>query len=141
MKVILFILSSVLISSCSEVESKVIDLRSGEERLEQESTPDVATPDESKTVQKTIENQRENQAEWSYKVVLISDNNWGYQLFQQGTMVINQTSIPSIQGVDGFDSEEKAARTAKYILKKLEKGIFPPTVNKEELDSLGVLRN
>ena len=80
-------------------------------------------------------------SEWTYDVTFISEGNWGYQLFQKGEMVINQTSIPSIQGTNGFDSEEKAERTARFILHKLENGIFPPTVDKEELDSLDVLRD
>ena len=71
----------------------------------------------------------------------ISENNWGYQIFQKETMIINQTTIPSIQGIDGFDTEEKAERTAKFILNKVENGIFPPTVDKEDLEKLGVLRD
>jgi hypothetical protein len=54
-------------------------------------------------------------------------------------MLINQKHIPSIPGVKGFETKEKATIAAEYILKQVEKGNFPPTVNREILDSLKVL--
>lgn len=140
MRIVLVVLSAVLISSCSESENTIEDLRSPDDLIEQNTnveTIEIETPEE---IPSDIGVDDPNVG-WSYKVVSISENNWGYQLFEDGTMKINQTSIPSVQGVNGFDSEEKAERTAIHILQKLEKGIFPPTVDKEELDSLGVLRN
>lgn len=67
------------------------------------------------------------------------DNGWGYQLFEEKQLLIHQEHIPSIPGVKGFSSREKAEIAANFILKEVEKGVFPPTVTPKILDSLGVL--
>lgn len=142
MKVFPGIALLILMSACSDIENEVEDFRGTEQAVEQESSNGVTTPNKpSSELESEDSKVTSKKSEWSYEIVLISEENWGYQLFQNGTMVINQTSIPSVQGIDGFDTKEKAERTAKHILNKLENGIFPPTVDKEELDSLDVLRD
>lgn len=76
-----------------------------------------------------------------YTVVTTQDPEfgWGYQLFKDGKLIIDQKHIPAIQGKKGFSSKEDADKTANYILDKIKKGAFPPTISIEELDSLGVL--
>ncbi|MFK8046198.1 MAG: DUF4907 domain-containing protein [Crocinitomicaceae bacterium] len=64
---------------------------------------------------------------------------WGYKIFQDGKMLINQPHIPSIQGNKRFSSRFKAAIAAKFILNKIDNNIFPPSISPSELDSLGVL--
>ena len=142
MRVFPAIILAILLGACAENENQVKDLRDPDLLLKDEhSETDENTPSDvlEDTISKKVIVPATN-SEWSYEVTLISENNWGYQIFQKGTMVINQTSIPSIQGVEGFDTEEKAELTAKYILNKVENGVFPPTVNKEDLENLGVLR-
>jgi hypothetical protein len=64
---------------------------------------------------------------------------WGYQLFKDGKLMIDQKHIPAIQGEQGFSSKENAEITGNYILQKIKNGEFPPTVSLQELDSLEVL--
>ncbi len=65
---------------------------------------------------------------------------WGYRIFTNDTLlVIQQDVVPGMPGEHGFGSEAKAAATAAYIVSKIRKGLFPPTVSPRELDSLGVL--
>lgn len=64
---------------------------------------------------------------------------WGYQIFDNGTLFINQPHIPAIQGNKGFTTKEKAEMTAQFAILKMEQGFVPPTISPEELDSLGVL--
>ena len=54
-------------------------------------------------------------------------------------MTINQEYIPAVQGNQCFSSQEDAQKVGDYVLDKIQKGAFPPTVSVEELDSLGVL--
>jgi len=68
-----------------------------------------------------------------------SESGWGYSILQNGEAFIRQPNIPSLPGNQGFDSEEKAIKVAEYVLNKLNNGIMPPSINKAELDSLGVL--
>ena len=142
MKYLLLILSAAVVYACSDDEKKVIDLRQDDEKEQRVLREPQHTKSENERAHGEPQHKGQTTGtEWTYKVVSISENNWGYQLFQNGTMKINQTSIPAVQGIQGFDSQVKAERTAKHIISKLEKGIFPPTVDKKELDSLKVLRN
>lgn len=132
----------ILLSACSEDGNKIKDLRGNDPQIEQEFSDEEPLLNETASEQKLTDSMPTlEKSEWSYEVVLTSENNWGYQIFQKGKMIINQTSIPSVQGTAGFDSQEKAERTANYILNKIENGVFPPTVNKEELERLNVLRD
>ena len=68
-----------------------------------------------------------------------SENGWGYNILKDGKPFIRQANIPSIPGNKGFDSEEKAKTVGNFILFKIQNGIMPPSTNRTELDSLGVL--
>jgi hypothetical protein len=75
-----------------------------------------------------------------YQVVITENRGrFGYQILKDGKLVIDQPTIPAIQGNQFFSTREKAQKTADYLTEKLKKGIFPPTLAVEELDSLDVL--
>jgi hypothetical protein len=76
---------------------------------------------------------------FSVKATFSPEFGWGYQILNNGELYINQPHIPSVQGNKGFETKDKAIKTAEYILNKLKNNIFPPTVSPQELDSLGVL--
>ncbi len=77
--------------------------------------------------------------QFSSKILFKEGKGWGYQIFKGATLLINQEHIPAVQGLQYFSTKEKAEITAKYILTEVEKGNFPPTVDQNILDSLGVL--
>ena len=56
-----------------------------------------------------------------------------------GKLKIRQPNIPAIQGNQPFITEEDARATAMLMINKLEKGIMPPAVTVEELDSIGII--
>lgn len=111
-----------------------------------EDNPDIidhsAHADEDSSyydVNNTRNHQNIAPSSYSYKVIFDQNNGWGYQIFEADKMVINQTHIPAIQGIQGFSSQKNAEITAEYLLKKIKEGIFPPTITVQTLDSLGVL--
>ncbi len=63
---------------------------------------------------------------------------WGYEVLVNGKKTIHQEHIPAIQGVHPFPTEEMARATGRLMARKIRKGTMPPTVTKDELDSLGV---
>ncbi|MFK7787333.1 MAG: DUF4907 domain-containing protein [Crocinitomicaceae bacterium] len=144
MKLLSVFVLVILFGACTENENQVKDLRDLDTEIDDKDIQDDPPVEVEEVITDTIPNEStetKTNSDWSYKVTSISENNWGYQIFQQGKMIINQTSIPSVQGIDGFDSEEKAERTAQFILNKVENGTFPPTVKKEDLEKLDVLRD
>ena len=63
---------------------------------------------------------------------------WAYRIYEDTTAVIEQRSVPGIQGNNGFVSKEQALKTGALVVSKLDKGVFPPTVSRNELDSVGI---
>jgi hypothetical protein len=83
-----------------------------------------------------------NQAKEPFFEVIVSENSpteFGYQILKDGVLLIDQKTIPAVQGNRSFFCREDAQRVADYILLKIMNGIFPPTISVVELDSLGVL--
>jgi hypothetical protein len=91
------------------------------------------------STEENVQEVKNDDPTYSTKTIFSLDNGWGYQIYKDTALFINQPHIPSIQGNKGFKSELKALTTANYILNKLNNDIFPPTISPEELDSLGVL--
>ncbi len=89
----------------------------------------------------SIKNNSKNEVSSEYYVLTIENPviGWGYQIFKDGKLVIDQKHIPVIQGYRGFSSKENAEKLGNYIIEKMKNGVFPPTLNQSELDSLGVL--
>ena len=97
---------------------------------------EINTNQSSETVKS--ESNDQDDAGTSYKVIFKENTGWGYQIFDGSKMLINQEHIPAVQGTKGFETKEHAEIAAKFILNKIDNGIFPPTISPQELDSLGV---
>jgi hypothetical protein len=63
---------------------------------------------------------------------------YGFDIYQEGKMMIHQNSIPAIQGNKAFTSEEEAKAVGALMLYRISNGIMPPSISIEDLDSLGV---
>jgi hypothetical protein len=70
-----------------------------------------------------------------------TENGWGYQIFKGKKLLINQPTIPAVQGNKSFSSELDAIKVGELVVNKLLQNQFPPTVSSEELISLGVVTN
>ncbi len=63
---------------------------------------------------------------------------FGFDILVNNKVVINQTQIPVIEGIKAFKTVNDASKTGDFMIQKMQKGYFPPTVNIGDLDSLGV---
>lgn len=67
-----------------------------------------------------------------------SDGGWGYKIFKEGKLLIDQPHIPAINGLKTFSTEKDAEKSGSLMMNKLEKNIMPPSISKRELDSLRI---
>lgn len=71
-------------------------------------------------------------------VVFETEHGYGYKIYIDGKLSINQPNIPALQGTAGFESEADASRIAELAVSKIKKGIMPPTITLEELEANGI---
>lgn len=64
---------------------------------------------------------------------------FGYNILIDGALFIHQNSIPSLPGNNAFATKEQAELVADLVIHKLKNNIMPPSVSKQELDSLKIL--
>jgi hypothetical protein len=65
-------------------------------------------------------------------------NGWGYQIRQNGKLVINQPTIPGRPGTAGFQTQQEAQNVAELVRSKLLAKVFPPTVSEDDLKNLNI---
>ena len=66
-------------------------------------------------------------------------NNWGYFIELNHKLVINQFTIPALNGNQPFKTKEQAAKVGELVTQKLNQG-KRPVISKAELDSLGIIQ-
>ena len=94
---------------------------------------DTSTPTEERV------NKTKSAPQYQVITTKLGDDAFGYQILKDGKMIIDQPNIPAIQGNRSFSSEADAQKTGDYLITKLKKGIFPPTLSVAEIDSLNIL--
>jgi hypothetical protein len=72
-------------------------------------------------------------AEIQYFIITASENTFGYAIFVDGNIAIQQTTIPSLPGYIGFKNTNDAAKVAELAIKKMKDGEMPPTISELEL--------
>ena len=72
----------------------------------------------------------------AYEILHNSDGSYGYKILKGEKPMIIQEVVPGAQGVSGFTTRVHAEQVALLVIKKINNGDFPPTINEFELDSL-----
>lgn len=120
----LFCLFFIVFISCSSQSEKV------------EQPASVTSNQPQTEVQTTIPN-------FSTQFFLVDSLNpklgFGYNILIDGAIFIHQTSIPAMPGKNAFSAKEQAELVANLMIHKLKNNIMPPSISKQELDSLKIL--
>ena len=89
-------------------------------------------PLNNKSIQKTPS----QDTTYSIYIFETTDLGWGYDIIMNEKVIIHQTNIPGVTGNHGFHTKEDAQVIANFVLYKISKNIFPPSISNKELDSL-----
>lgn len=73
-----------------------------------------------------------------YRIIPGADNTYGYDILVKNRLLIHQPHIPGRPGNKGFVNKSEAEKVAGLVIKKMQMGIMPPTIEKRELDSLKI---
>lgn len=63
---------------------------------------------------------------------------WGYMVFKDDKPLIQQFTIPALEGKKLFSGREQAGLVGRLVAEKLNKATHPG-ITKKELDSLGII--
>ncbi|MES2849333.1 MAG: DUF4907 domain-containing protein, partial [Bacteroidota bacterium] len=64
---------------------------------------------------------------------------WGYVIFRNDKILIQQFTIPAVEGNRHFANRDQAALVGSFVTKKLNHAQHPG-ISKKELDSLGIIQ-
>jgi hypothetical protein len=74
----------------------------------------------------------------SYEIFPAAQNSFGYNILSGNKKLVHQPSIPGLPGNKGFTRKEDAEKCAQLVVNKINNNIMPPTVTRQELDSLKI---
>ena len=96
----------------------------------------------TKTTEATAQEKPKPEAEkFTFRIIPAAENTFGYEILDQGKILVQQKTIPAMPGNNGFKTEDDAKKCADFVISKLNQNIMPPSVTPEELDSLGIITN
>jgi hypothetical protein len=71
-------------------------------------------------------------------VTRVEGGRFGYYVFVDGKLMIEQKTIPGLAGNKGFASEAEAKKVTELVIQKMKEGEMPPTVSNEDLKRLKI---
>jgi hypothetical protein len=72
----------------------------------------------------------------TYKITAAPNNTFGYDILADDRLMIRQASVPAMPGNEGFKTKAGAEKVAQLVIKKIQKGEMPPTVEIEEMKKI-----
>lgn len=75
---------------------------------------------------------------YSCRVYALPEGGFGYRIYRNQRLFIDQPYIPALPGRKAFRSRRDAGKVANLVLEKLRKGIMPPAITREELGKLAI---
>ncbi|MBL7944625.1 MAG: DUF4907 domain-containing protein [Flavobacteriales bacterium] len=81
-----------------------------------------------------------NTAAISHRIIDAPNGTYGYEILADGKLLVRQTNIPGQPGNTGCATKADAEKLATLVADKVKRGEMPPTVTKEELQQLSIIR-
>ncbi len=96
------------------------------------NTP-VSKPASKQVKSKLVKVKNAVDAQFQYFIIKANDNTYGYRIYVDGNLYIEQTTIPATSGNSGFADTIAAGKCAKLVIKKIQQGEMPPTLTTADL--------
>ena len=77
---------------------------------------------------------------FGYFVISAYSSTYGYSIYADGNLYIQQNTIPAMPGNKGFADTTAAAKTARLVIKKIKQGEMPPTISIDDLKKLNIIK-
>lgn len=74
--------------------------------------------------------------QFQYFIIKSDSTGYGYSIYADGNLFIQQTTIPALSGNRGFTDRKKAEKCAKLVMRKLKKGEMPPSITSNEIKKI-----
>ena len=81
---------------------------------------------------------RAAKTQFQYFIIKADSSSFGYSIYADGNLYIQQNTIPSVAGTKGFNDTNSAAKTAQLVIKKIKQGEMPPVITTKDLKKMGV---
>jgi hypothetical protein len=75
-----------------------------------------------------------------YFVIKADSGTYGYSIYANGNLYINQTTIPAISSNKGFADTSTAATIAKLAIQRIKQGEMPPTITIDDLRNANITK-
>jgi hypothetical protein len=76
----------------------------------------------------------------THRIIDAPKGTYGYEILADGKLLVRQTNVPGQPGNTGCATKADAENLATLVAGKVKRGEMPPTVAKEELQQLSIIR-
>lgn len=76
----------------------------------------------------------------THRIIDAPNGTFGYEILADGKLLVRQTNVPGQPGNSGCATKAEAEKLASLVADKVKRGQMPPTVTKEELQQLSIIR-
>mgnify|MGYP001271692802 CR=1 FL=1 len=79
--------------------------------------------------------------EYSFKLLQLNNNTFGYEVFANGVLILRQDEYPGRGAGNGFQSEKDATIIAQVIISKLQRPVAPPVLSAQQVNQILLMKN
>jgi Domain of unknown function (DUF4907) len=87
---------------------------------------------------KTANIKKATATQLQYFIIKADSGTYGYSIYANGNLYIQQTTIPAMAGSVGFNDTLSAATIAKLTIQKIKQGEMPPTITVDDLKKANI---
>ena len=74
--------------------------------------------------------------QFQYFIIKADSTGYGYSIYADGNLFIQQTTIPALSGNKGFSDKADAEECVLLVIQKLKQGEMPPTISASDLKKI-----